>query len=170
MRQRLSSATTEALIVLSVLTVAFAAAIAGITIWLVNYDGSSEAAPTEPAATQSAETTEPPATTAPEGATTAESATTEEAATTEQESAGGDATAGEAVFASAGCGSCHTLAAAGATGAVGPNLDDVQPSHDRIVEIVTNGSPPMPAFGNDGTLDAQQIQDVAAYVEQATSG
>ena len=51
----------------------------------------------------------------------------------------GDAAAGEAVFASAGCGGCHTLEAAGASGAVGPNLDDVEargrarrrPSHQR---------------------------------------
>jgi mono/diheme cytochrome c family protein len=35
---------------------------------------------------------------------------------------------------------------------------------------VTNGSPPMPAFGNDGILTNQQIQDVAAYVVQSTSG
>ena len=38
----------------------------------------------------------------------------------------GDAAAGEQVFASAGCGGCHTLSAAGATGTVGPNLDDAQ--------------------------------------------
>ena len=35
----------------------------------------------------------------------------------------GAATAGKAVFASAGCGGCHTLAAAGTSGNVGPNLD-----------------------------------------------
>ena len=39
----------------------------------------------------------------------------------------GDAAAGEAVFASAGCGGCHTLEAAGASGKVGPNLDDAKP-------------------------------------------
>ena len=36
----------------------------------------------------------------------------------------GDAAAGETVFASAGCGACHTLSAAGSSGTVGPNLDD----------------------------------------------
>jgi cytochrome c2 len=35
----------------------------------------------------------------------------------------GDPTKGKAVFASSGCGSCHTLAAAGTKGVVGPNLD-----------------------------------------------
>ena len=35
---------------------------------------------------------------------------------------------GKAVFASAGCGACHTLAAAGAAASVGPNLDQRQPA------------------------------------------
>src|SRR6478752_968005 len=42
----------------------------------------------------------------------------------------GDATAGKAVFTSAGCAGCHTLKAAGATGAVGPNLDQLKPPYD----------------------------------------
>ena len=37
--------------------------------------------------------------------------------------------AGEAVFASAGCGGCHTLEAAGSSGNVGPNLDEAKPDH-----------------------------------------
>jgi cytochrome c6 len=82
--------------------------------------------------------------------------------------AGGDAAAGKAVFASAGCGSCHTLADAGTTGAVGPNLDEAKPDHDLVVERVTNGKSPMPSFKD--TLSEEQIQDVAAYVVQATSG
>ncbi len=40
-------------------------------------------------------------------------------------SGGGDAAAGKAVFASNGCGSCHTLAVAGATGTIGPDLGKV---------------------------------------------
>ena len=74
---------------------------------------------------------------------------------------GGDAAAGEAVFASAGCGGCHTLKAAGSSGTVGPNLDDAKPDHALVVDRVTNGSGAMPAFGDQ--LDEQQIQDVAAY-------
>src|ERR671937_1181258 len=34
---------------------------------------------------------------------------------------------GAAVFASAGCGTCHTLAAAGSHGSLGPNLDKLRP-------------------------------------------
>ena len=39
--------------------------------------------------------------------------------------------AGKAVFASTGCGGCHTLADAGTTGNVGPNLDGARPSEAR---------------------------------------
>ena len=43
--------------------------------------------------------------------------------------AAGDPVAGKEVFlGTAGCASCHTLADAGATGTVGPNLDAVKPS------------------------------------------
>ena len=38
--------------------------------------------------------------------------------------------AGQAAFTRMACGSCHTLAAAGARGQVGPNLDDRLPSYD----------------------------------------
>ena len=82
----------------------------------------------------------------------------------------GDPAAGKKVFASAGCTSCHTLADAGAKGTVGPSLDDAKPPFDRVVERVTNGKGAMPAFGKQGLLNQQQIEDVAAYVVQATSG
>jgi mono/diheme cytochrome c family protein len=78
----------------------------------------------------------------------------------------GDATAGKAVFASAGCGSCHTLKAAGTSGTVGPNLDDLKPALDRIVHQVEVGGGPMPAF--KGQLSDKQIQDVSAYVYAST--
>ncbi len=74
---------------------------------------------------------------------------------------------GRAVFVSAGCGSCHTLADAGATGAVGPSLDAAQPSRGLVVERVTNGQGAMPAFR--GRLTETQIEDVSGYVA-ATAG
>ena len=73
-----------------------------------------------------------------------------------------DAAAGAKVFASAGCGSCHTLSAAKASGQVGPNLDDAKPGYDTVLAKVTNGGGGMPSFG--GQLSEQQIRDVAAYV------
>lgn len=80
----------------------------------------------------------------------------------------GDAAAGKSVFASAGCGGCHTLADAGSSGQVGPNLNDAKPSHELVVERVTNGKGAMPSFKDQ--LSEKQIQDVAAYVVQATGG
>jgi cytochrome c oxidase subunit 2 len=43
--------------------------------------------------------------------------------TTTPAKSSGDAAAGKALFMKSGCGACHTLAAAGSTGKVGPNLD-----------------------------------------------
>lgn len=77
-----------------------------------------------------------------------------------------DAAAGAKVFASAGCGSCHTLAAAKSSGQVGPNLDDAKPSYDLVVAKVTDGGGGMPSFG--GQLSEQQIRDVAAFVATST--
>lgn len=74
----------------------------------------------------------------------------------------GDAANGEEVFASAGCGGCHTFAAAGSSGSVGPDLDNAAPSFDAVVTQVTNGGGAMPAFGDE--LSAQEIRDVAAFV------
>ena len=117
--------------------------------------------PTEPTVTTETTETEPTATTQTEPTGTTETTETTETQTTPTEGQG-DATAGKQVFATAGCESCHTLADAGSTGTVGPNLDDAKPSYDKVVERVTNGKSPMPSFS--GTLTPQQIQDVAAYV------
>ena len=97
--------------------------------------------------------------------TEAPPATTEQATTTAPEQPGGDAEAGKAVFASAGCTACHTLAAAGAAGTVGPSLDETKPSADLVVDRVTNGKGAMPGFA--GQLSEQQILDVAAFVSQS---
>jgi uncharacterized membrane protein len=69
---------------------------------------------------------------------------------------------GSTVFAEAGCGGCHTLAAAGATGNAGPNLDGARPSQARVAEVVTGGRGAMPSFRN--RLGEQEIDAVAAYV------
>ena len=86
---------------------------------------------------------------------------------TDGEETEGDAANGEQIFASAGCGGCHTLSAAGTNGSVGPDLDDASPSYDLVVERVTNGAGAMPSF--EGDLSAEEIQDVAAYVSSSVS-
>jgi cytochrome c553 len=101
-----------------------------------------------------------------EGTTTEEATTGETEGETETEGGGGggggDAKAGKAVFAKAGCGSCHTLSDAGSSGNVGPNLDEAKPGADLVVERVTNGMGVMPSFKDQ--LSEKEIQDVAAYV------
>jgi cytochrome c6 len=132
------------------LCVFFTVGMLATVVFVARETGEEEAAAeTHTTAIQTTETT--PTTTTPTETTTPE----------------GDATAGKKVFTTAGCTSCHTLQDAGSTGTVGPNLDDRQPSYDKVVERVTNGKAPMPPFA--GTLTPQQIQDVAAYVS-STAG
>jgi mono/diheme cytochrome c family protein len=69
--------------------------------------------------------TEAPGETTPEPPPTAPTTTT---TTTGQPP--GSPEAGKAVFASAGCGACHTFAAAGTSGTVGPDLDQVLQGKD----------------------------------------
>lgn len=78
---------------------------------------------------------------------------------------------GAAVFAEAGCGSCHTYSPASSTGNVGPNLDDSDVSFDRAVQQITNGGGAMPAFKDE--LSEQEIEDVARFITEdgsATGG
>jgi mono/diheme cytochrome c family protein len=72
------------------------------------------------------------------------------------------------VFLSAGCAGCHTLADAGATGTVGPNLDAAHPSAALVAERVRDGKGVMPSFA--GKLSDTEIAAVAAYVSGAASG
>jgi mono/diheme cytochrome c family protein len=77
----------------------------------------------------------------------------------------GDPAAGKEVFASAGCGSCHTLSDAGATGTVGPNLDESSVDFAAAQNQITNGGGGMQAYS--GTLSEEEIANVAAYVVSA---
>lgn len=90
----------------------------------------------------------------------------EEPAEEKEEAGGGEAALvaeGKTVF-SANCGSCHTLKAAGTSGEVGPNLDELEPDDATVEKQVINGGGGMPAFGKEGTLNPEEIKAVAAYV------
>lgn len=97
----------------------------------------------------------------------AEEPAEEEAETGGAEAGGGGEAAlsaeGKSIFTSS-CSSCHTLKAAGATGEVGPNLDELKPPLATVEHQVVNGGGGMPAFGKEGTLNAKEIKAVATYV------
>ncbi|HEY3069063.1 MAG TPA: cytochrome c [Gaiellaceae bacterium] len=95
----------------------------------------------------------------------------------------GNPAAGKQIFtttAQPACETCHTLAEAGATGTVGPNLDDVLKGkdaafiHESIVDPnaqIASGYQAgiMPqTFGQQ--LNDQQLADLVAFLVQATKG
>ena len=134
-RQGMTDVALEGLIVLLAIALAIPAGFVG---WVIGHHGASRTRTVTVAGAVPTTTT---------GATT----TTSPAAA-----------AGKVVFASAGCEGCHTLKAAGATGTVGPNLDQALPSLALVVDRVSHGKGAMPSFA--GRLTRQQIRDVAAYV------
>ena len=62
------------------------------------------------------------------------------------------------------CALCHTLKDAGASGAIGPSLDELKPDRARVTQALKSGIGQMPAFTQ---LSEAQIQALAKYVEQA---
>lgn len=94
----------------------------------------------------------------------------------------GDPAAGKEIFVTTAqppCASCHTLAEANASGTVGPDLDEVLKGkdaafiHESIVNPEAEIAPGfsggiMPAVYGD-QLDDQQLADLVAFLQQATS-
>ena len=76
------------------------------------------------------------------------------------------ALAGKQVFETAGCAGCHTLAAAGASGSIGPDLDKVKPTLAIVERQVNHGGGVMPSFA--GKLSKTEIAAVAKFVSTAT--
>ncbi|MBA3734572.1 MAG: cytochrome c [Actinobacteria bacterium] len=69
---------------------------------------------------------------------------------------------GKSVFVNDACATCHTLKAAGASGQIGPNLDDLHPGYAQVKAKVESGGRGMPSFAQK--LTEQEIRDVAAFV------
>jgi mono/diheme cytochrome c family protein len=94
--------------------------------------------------------------------------------TTTAERPSGSPQAGKAVFAAQGCGGCHTFSAAGASGAVGPNLDEVLKGkdaafvHESIVdpnaEIAPGFSPGVMPQTYEDQLSPKQLDDLVAFL------
>ncbi|HET8651917.1 MAG TPA: cytochrome c [Gaiellaceae bacterium] len=144
-----------------VLTLLLTVGMLGAVVVFAKEDHEAEAAGQEQTEVTTTET----------GQTTTETGGT----TTQAEQHAGDAEAGKALFASNGCGGCHTYSAAGSNGAVGPNLDEVLKGkdaafvHQAIVDPNAEIAPGyragiMPSFDQ---LSDEQVNDLVAFL---TSG
>jgi cytochrome c6 len=83
-------------------------------------------------------------------------------------SANGNVAAGRQVFVTTGCGACHALKAAGATGTIAKSLDTSKSSLATITAVITNGKGTMQSY--KPLLTPAQIQDVAAFVFASRTG
>jgi mono/diheme cytochrome c family protein len=70
------------------------------------------------------------------------------------------ARAGQQVFTDEGCGGCHTLADADASGTSGPDLDELAPDAATVEAMVKSGGGSMPSFD----LPAPELQALGEYV------
>ena len=70
---------------------------------------------------------------------------------------------GREIFLNQGnCSSCHILSDAKSDGIIGPNLNEILPTKERVLTAVTRGIGVMPAY--DGILTSEEIDAVAHYV------
>ena len=62
------------------------------------------------------------------------------------------------------CSQCHTLAASKAVAQVGPNLDELRPPKELVLDAIKNGRYRGQGQMPDRLYDGQDAEDVAAYV------
>lgn len=75
---------------------------------------------------------------------------------------GGSQASGPAKLVADSCGGCHTLAAAGMEGQVGPNLDDLKPDAATVKEAIAKGPSVMP----ENIVTGADADTVANYVAE----
>lgn len=63
------------------------------------------------------------------------------------------------------CAICHALDAAGAAGAVGPSMNELQPDAARVLNALKNGIGQMPAYPG---LTPEQMKILSEYVAKAS--
>lgn len=62
------------------------------------------------------------------------------------------------------CARCHSLAAAGWEGTIGPPLDQLRPGFAQTLAAIERGPGMMPSYGDE--LSTRQARDLAAYVSE----
>lgn len=72
---------------------------------------------------------------------------------------------GLAVFTRMGCGGCHTLAAAGSTGPIGPDLDQRLPNHTRESLTAVILTPPAGSAMPEDFGERMSDDELAALVD-----
>ena len=158
-----------------VVTLLLMVAMIGAVVVFASEDEGAEAAGHVETELTETETGPTETETGPAETETGQTETTPPATTAEEEAPAGDPAAGKALFASNGCGGCHTFEAAGSSGAVGPNLDEVLEGkdaefvHQSIVEPnaeVAEGynAGVMPSFQQ---LSEDQVNDLVAFLTQS---
>jgi mono/diheme cytochrome c family protein len=65
------------------------------------------------------------------------------------------------------CSICHTLKDAGSTGAIGPNLDELKPTEEQVLNALNGGIGVMPDFS--ASLSQEQMKAVAHYVSSVAA-
>jgi cytochrome c6 len=65
------------------------------------------------------------------------------------------------------CALCHTMKHAGATGEIGPSLDELRPDAQRVITVIRNGIGQMPAYTS---LSEKEIEAIAHYVARYSGG
>jgi cytochrome c551/c552 len=133
---------------IKVLVAALVGTLVGIVIMVVviaisgtgTTGASSQGLGTLPLSTYTPSGSTPPSTSTPSGGGSSGGGST---------GATGDPTAGKAVWDANGCGGCHTLAAAGSSGVIGPDLDTAL-TKDA-------GSTPLAAFVKESIIDPSKF-------------
>lgn len=63
------------------------------------------------------------------------------------------------------CALCHTLKDAGATGMIGPVLDEIKPDAMRVAKAIRSGLGQMPP---NAALSDAEVESIAKYVAKAS--
>lgn len=66
------------------------------------------------------------------------------------------------------CGLCHTLESADFEGTAAPDLDQLRPGYERVLNAVRQGPGLMPSYAQE--LSEDEMHDIAAFISREASG